>query len=319
MPIADSYEPLKSSGNGTTVDFSFDFYIGAEANLRVYEEDDVTGVQTLKALTTDYTVVFDDKTPGGTVTFGTAPASGKSIIRARAIPKTQETSLKTSKGFQALVLQNMIDKVTALVQDVYEAVNRAVKLPLGTTITAVTLPAPEDDHMIAWVGVAGDMKNVDMADFKGDTGDTGPTGPAGADGEDGEDGVDGIFSAIASEAEAQAGTENTKGMTPLRTAQAIAALGKELGDWDSKSLDTVYQAATDGFVVVISESNGQARAFAIYSDGSNPPTTMRAYQSQIAAQGAVSFMCPIRSGDYYKVYVGSGTTYLTTVYWIPLS
>lgn len=55
---------------------------------------------------------------------------------------------------------------------------------------------------------------------KGDTGATGATGPAGANG---GDGADGIFSAIASQAEAQAGTDNVKGMTALRTAQAIAS------------------------------------------------------------------------------------------------
>lgn len=50
-------------------------------------------------------------------------------------------------------------------------------------------------------------------------------GLVGAQGPAGANGTNGIFSAIASQSEAEAGTENTKGMTPLRTAQAIAALG----------------------------------------------------------------------------------------------
>lgn len=58
---------------------------------------------------------------------------------------------------------------------------------------------------------------------KGEKGDTGPTGATGAPGANGGNGADGIFSAIASQAEAQTGTENTKGMTALRTAQAIAS------------------------------------------------------------------------------------------------
>ncbi len=40
-------------------------------------------------------------------------------------------------------------------------------------------------------------------------------------GADGANGADGVFSAIASQAEAQAGTDNTKGMTPLRVFQAM--------------------------------------------------------------------------------------------------
>lgn len=51
-------------------------------------------------------------------------------------------------------------------------------------------------------------------------GEPGAAGADGAPGADGADGADGIFSAIASQAEAEAGVENTKGMTPLRTLQS---------------------------------------------------------------------------------------------------
>lgn len=70
-------------------------------------------------------------------------------------------------------------------------------------------------------------------------GATGPQGPAGAAGADGAvgaqgaqgipggagpNGADGIFAAIASQAEAEAGTNNTKGITPLRLSQGLNAL-----------------------------------------------------------------------------------------------
>lgn len=58
---------------------------------------------------------------------------------------------------------------------------------------------------------------------KGDIGDTGATGATGAQGLAGGNGANGIFSAIASQGEAEAGTDNTKGMSPLRVAEAIAA------------------------------------------------------------------------------------------------
>ena len=59
----------------------------------------------------------------------------------------------------------------------------------------------------------------------GDQGASGPTGAAGSNGSQGPTGAagaNGIFSAIASQGEAEAGTDNTKGMTPLRVAEAIA-------------------------------------------------------------------------------------------------
>lgn len=66
---------------------------------------------------------------------------------------------------------------------------------------------------------------------RGATGATGPVGPRGPKGDqgpkgdpgaNGSKGDPGIISEIASQGEAQAGTENTKGITPLRAAQAIA-------------------------------------------------------------------------------------------------
>lgn len=58
---------------------------------------------------------------------------------------------------------------------------------------------------------------------RGEKGEDGAAGPAGAAGTNGTDGADGIFSAIADQAEAEAGTDNVKGMSSLRVAQAIEA------------------------------------------------------------------------------------------------
>ena len=63
---------------------------------------------------------------------------------------------------------------------------------------------------------------------------------------------------LASQAEAEAGTENTKAMTPLRTAQAIAALAPEgVGEgqsWQvvSRSLGVSYQNTTGKPIMAIS-------------------------------------------------------------------
>jgi len=57
----------------------------------------------------------------------------------------------------------------------------------------------------------------------GALGATGAAGAAGALGAAGPAGADGVFSAIASQGEAQTGTDNAKGMTALRTKEAIAS------------------------------------------------------------------------------------------------
>jgi hypothetical protein len=65
-------------------------------------------------------------------------------------------------------------------------------------------------------GVKGDKGDT------GDKGEKGDTGVQGAQGSAGAAGANGIFSEIASQGEAQTGTNNDKGMTPLRTAEALA-------------------------------------------------------------------------------------------------
>lgn len=103
------------------------------------------------------------------------------------------------------------------------------------------------------------------------------------------------------------------------TRLALGALGKRLksdgtdavwgghGAWETKAPDTVYQAATDGFVTAY---NDGASRVAGYSDSSNPPTTKRVG----SAQDADGIMMPVRAGDYWKVPASAGGG---VVYWLP--
>lgn len=79
------------------------------------------------------------------------------------------------------------------------------------------------------------------------------------EGPQGDPGVDGtgVFSAVASQSEAEAGAENTKGMTALRVAQAIVAQAIVPSD---------TLASTDATLQVSSETSGDAGAVSGYSD-----------------------------------------------------
>lgn len=68
------------------------------------------------------------------------------------------------------------------------------------------------------------VKTAGLAGPAGPQGIQGPQGNAGANGANGANGgagADGLITAIANQSEAEAGTENTKAMTALRTRQAI--------------------------------------------------------------------------------------------------
>lgn len=97
-----------------------------------------------------------------------------------------------------------------------------------------------------------------------------------------------------------------------------------LGAWETKSNNTVYQAATDGFIMGWANGggyNGAVNDVAIYSDGSNPPTTIRCRSVDIqeGSAGHTSFgIAPIRKGDYYKITIGGSGASVGGIFWIPL-
>lgn len=86
----------------------------------------------------------------------------------------------------------------------------------------------------------------------------------------------------------------------------------QLGAWEAKSVNTVYYAATDGFIVT--QNTSASGITEIYTDASNPPTTLRTVGDDPAGPGE-GVCCPIKKGDYYKVANTDGTI---TIYWIPL-
>lgn len=104
-----------------------------------------------------------------------------------------------------------------------------------------------------------------------------------------------------------------------QTTAASSGAGNVLGVWETKSANTVYQAATDGFVlarVVIGQ--GPYGSVEVVTDATNPPATVRVHEHGIEDQRgegqAFSVTSPVRKNDYWKVN-SSGSA---TVYWIPL-
>jgi len=96
---------------------------------------------------------------------------------------------------------------------------------------------------------------------------------------------------------------------------AVAAIDMpSLGARESKSNNTTYQAATDGFVVATNNDVEEIRG---YTDSSSSPTTIVAI-FRIDTGGATfgldsSITFPVKAGDYWKV------TGCDSVRWIPLS
>lgn len=94
------------------------------------------------------------------------------------------------------------------------------------------------------------------------------------------------------------------------------------GGWTSKNANTSYQAETDGIVVASVQATNVA-ALQGYSDGNNPPTTLRTRGQNVYAYSGPNTLyagltMPVRKGDYYEVDASGSTSPTITVFWLPI-
>jgi hypothetical protein len=291
MAVQGTYTPVREAGNGSKVDFDFDFKVIQASDLSVGKILNSTEVKTTLTLGVDYTVSINTVTDGGTVTYMVAPTALQDSWIGRAVPATQETDIPTNSIFREVQVENALDKLTMVVQQNEEEIARCVKLPDTSTGVEPILPTPEDGRILSWSGTSGLMVNTDLL-----PGPTGPQGPAGADG---------IFTAIASQAEAEAGAENTKGMTPLRVAEAIAALagGKAIelsfvnADLSTGVLTVTHsQGLSAGYTAIVQIVNNSGAV--VIPDQINTFAT-NSFKVDLTSYGTIS-------GTWYCTYIVKG-------------
>jgi hypothetical protein len=94
-------------------------------------------------------------------------------------------------------------------------------------------------------------------------------------------------------------------------AKLAADAKRAFGAYAAKVNDTVYQAASDGFVVAYTGTLSWSNALILVGD-SNPPTMAAAYVAIAGADAQFSMMTPVASGQYWK------TTSCAVVRWVPV-
>lgn len=144
MTVSTTTNKIQYSADGTVGPYAFNYRVDNATDLIVTETDTTSGVDTLKILTTDYTISGLGNPSGGNVTFvsGHQPSSGKRLTLLRIIPVTQGIDLTTSGDLPAETLEFGYDKLTQIAQQITEAEERSVKLPATTSLTTATLPDP---------------------------------------------------------------------------------------------------------------------------------------------------------------------------------
>ena len=240
------------SANGSTTSFSYTFKVFASSEVKVIVRTDSSGAESVRAEgsgSTNYAVTGVGEAGGGTVTFVTAPASGETVVILRDTALTQATDYQPADPFPAESHEDALDKLTHITQEIQEELDRSFKV---SRTNAITTPEFTDDATaraslllgfssdgnnleattgrvssvsVSNVAVSGGASQDATVSFNSTTGALSLGIPVGSTGATGATGAAAVFSEIASQAEAEGGSNNVKGMTPLRVKQAVDSYG----------------------------------------------------------------------------------------------
>lgn len=134
MAVTTTSARQQYSGNSSTTEFAIPFQFNTGADLKVIETVVATGVETVKTLTTHYTVA-GGLGETGTLTMLVAPATGVKLtiindpLLFQTLQLTEEDPLPTDS------LEFAMDKLTFMAQRVKDLVSRSMSLSDGTLST----------------------------------------------------------------------------------------------------------------------------------------------------------------------------------------
>ena len=166
MTISSTTVKNSYSGNGSTTAFAYTFKIFANTDLQVIIRSS-TGTETVKTLTTHYTVSGVGDASGGNVTFtsGNTPATGETVVIRRAVPQTQAIDYIANDPFPAESHEEGLDRATMTIQQMQEELDRSFKVSRTNTITSSEFTDSASDRASKTLGFdsSGDLTTV--ADF----------------------------------------------------------------------------------------------------------------------------------------------------------
>jgi hypothetical protein len=141
MTVATIINRAAYTGNGATTSFSYPYPVQDETDLVVVETVIATGVDTVKTLTTHYTVTIAGGGGSATVDAVTAPANTVTWTIYRDPALTQSTDWVDNDPDSAANKEDAFDKLTMISQRTRELVTRSLRQPEGDAADIGALPA----------------------------------------------------------------------------------------------------------------------------------------------------------------------------------
>lgn len=155
MTVSTTSNRKTYTGDGVSTVFAFPYKFIETADIVVY----VAGVRQIIGYT-----VGTPSDNGANITFSVAPANLATIVILADPARTQATSLPTTGPFPAKTVETMADKLTLLVQRLYDLASRSLTLSDGDSTTAsTTLPTPSAGKLLGWNASASQLANIDPA------------------------------------------------------------------------------------------------------------------------------------------------------------
>ena len=172
MTISTTTIKNSYSGNGSTTTFNYTFKITDQDDLEVIIRAS-TGTETVKTITTHYTVTGVGNAGGGTVVFtaGNIPVTGETIVIRRATPQTQATDYLANDPFPAESHEDALDKLTSITQELQEEVDRSIKLSRTNTMTSTEFTVGASDRankILAFDGSGEIQVTQELGTYQGD-------------------------------------------------------------------------------------------------------------------------------------------------------
>jgi len=135
MTISSTTVKNSYSGNNTLDTFNYTFKIFADSDLQVIIRD-ASATETVKTLTTHYTVTGAGNANGGTIVFttGNIPTATETVVIRRAVPQTQAIDYIANDPFPAESHEEGLDRSMMSIQQLQEEVDRSIKLSRTNTM-----------------------------------------------------------------------------------------------------------------------------------------------------------------------------------------
>ena len=161
------------SGNASTTTFAYGFKIFTSAEIKVFIRS-AAGTETLKTLTTHYTLANVGNASGGNVVFesDSVPAATETVVLIRDTALTQTLDLVENDPFLSGSFENSLDKVTHQMIELQEEVDRSFKVSQTNSITSAEFTDSAATRASKTLGFDSDGNLTTVADFLPKGGDS---------------------------------------------------------------------------------------------------------------------------------------------------